>query len=348
MKAVVKEKVGENGTLLKDIEVPKIGEDEVLIRVKACGVGAGDYKLYRDDPYILNMAHLPVVLGLENAGVIEEVGKNVRNWLPGDRVVCDGYIRTCGVCQYCRSGYYIMCRDILWLGRSVDGAMAEYFKAPAKTLHRIPDNISFEQAVVVEDASVVYNALFQRYTLRPSCNAVVLGPGTIGLIGLQMLKFAGARKVLVAGLSLDRNRLDMAERLGANLTVEVDREDLKKIVGEFFGQDGVDLVLEASGAPNAIGVSAELVKRDGAIIAIGIPPPEEHVIFPWRALVTNSVKVYGTFGATATSWDETFKMFSSKKINLDFIVDKKYSIGKWEEAFDAFSRRKCMKPLIIP
>ncbi|MGC8912045.1 MAG: zinc-dependent alcohol dehydrogenase [Nitrososphaeria archaeon] len=348
MKAVVKERVGEDGTLLKDVNIPEIEDDEVLVKVMACGVGAGDYKLYKDDPYILDMAKLPVVLGLENSGVVEAVGKKVKKWSSGDRVVCDGYIQTCGVCEYCRTGYYIMCREIKWFGRSVDGAMAEYFKAPSRSLHRIPDNISFKEAVVVEDASVVYNALFQRCKIEPNTKAVILGPGAIGLIGLQMLKINGAKKVLVAGLSLDQTRLSIAEKLGADVTVEVDKEDLNKIVLDIFGQDGVDLVLEASGAPEAIAQAAKLVKRNGAIVAIGIPPPTAETLFPWRVLVTNSIKVYGTFGATAISWDKTFEMFSTKKIHLDFIIDKEYTINRWKDAFKAFAERESMKPLIIP
>lgn len=348
MRAVLKEGVGEDKTILKEVELPTLKEDEVLVRVKACGVGAGDYRLYKDDPYILNMAKLPVILGLESVGIVEEVGKEVEKWSPGDRVVCNGYIQTCGVCEYCRRGYYIMCRELKWFGRSTDGGMAEFFKAPSTSLHKIPDNVSFKEAVVVEDATVVYNALFRRANVKPNTRAVILGPGAIGLIGLQMLKIAGASKVLVAGLSSDRERLSIAEKLGADATVAVDEEDINKMTSEIFGQDGVDLVLEASGAPEAIAQAAELVKRDGTIVAIGIAPPETDVIVPWRTIVTNSIKVYGTFGATAHCWDETLKMFSIKRLHVDFIVNKEYPITRWKEAFEAFATRESMKPLIVP
>src|SRR5918999_1399860 len=216
---------------LRDVVVPEIGDEDVLLRVGAVSVCGSDvHQAYNTHSWPVN---IPVVLGHEFAGTVAKVGRWVRGFREGDRVVSETAAEVCGECTLCRTGRYNLCPRRKGFGYGIDGAMAAYVKVPARCLHHIPDTLPFELACLAEPHAVAYNALCVNSTIRPGDLVVVLGPGPIGLLCARMAALAGADPLIVAGRSNDAARLEIAPQLGATAVVDVDRESLQEVVRGF-------------------------------------------------------------------------------------------------------------------
>ena len=186
---------------LRDVAVPEIGDDDVLLRVGAVSVCGSDvHQAYNTHSWPVNV---PVVLGHEFAGTVAQAGRAVKRFREGDRVVSETAAEVCGDCLLCRTGRYNLCPSRKGFGYGIDGAMASYVKVPARCLHRIPDSLPFELACLAEPHAVAYNAMCVNSTIRPGDLVVVLGPGPIGLLCARMAALAGADPLIVVGLSAD-------------------------------------------------------------------------------------------------------------------------------------------------
>src|SRR5207248_1173844 len=213
---------------LREIAVPEIGEDDVLLEVGAVSVCGSDVHQARNTHSW--PVDIPVVLGHEFGGTVAQVGRAVRGFREGQRVVSETAARICGECLLCRTGRYNLCPRRKGFGYGVDGAMARSIRVPARCLHRIPDSLPFDLACLAEPHAVAYNAMCVNSTIRPGDLVVVLGPGPIGLLCARMAALAGADPLIVAGLAADAPRLEAARQLGATLAVDVQAENLEEAV----------------------------------------------------------------------------------------------------------------------
>src|SRR5436190_2055971 len=213
---------------LRDIAVPEIGDNDVLLRVGAVSVCGSDvHQCYNTLSWPVNV---PVVLGHEFGGTVAKAGKSVAGFREGDRVVSETAAVVCGVCMLCRTGRYNLCPTRKGFGYGINGAMASYVRVPARCLHAIPDSLPFELACLAEPHSVAFNAMCVNSTIRPGDAVVVLGPGPIGLLCARMAALAGADPLIVIGLSADVPRLKAARELGATHTVDIQTENVDEIV----------------------------------------------------------------------------------------------------------------------
>ena len=240
MKAIVRTGLEAGEMYLKDLPLPNISEDEVLVRVKAVGICGTD-------------AH-------EFSGIVEKIGANVNNIKEGDRVVSRLNLGVCGVCRACLTGNPHMCEHRTCPGFKLDGAYAEYIKMDPKMLVKISDNVTYEQGALVEPMAIVAHALLQRTKVESEDFVVIYGPGPIGLIALQMIKINGASKVIMVGTDVDENeRLPLAEKLGADYVFNSQKknieEEIRKIknVSELSPNDFIQLI--------RLKRSAELIKE---------------------------------------------------------------------------------------
>ena len=184
---------------LREVAVPEIGDDDVLLRVGAVSVCGSDvHQAYNTHSWPVNV---PVVLGHEFGGTVAKAGRAVRGFREGDRVVSETAADICGECLLCRTGRYNLCPTRKGFGYGIDGAMASYVKVPARCLHRIPDSLPFDLACLAEPHAVAYNAMCVNSTIRPGDLVVVLGPGPIGLLCARMAALAGADPLIVVGLT---------------------------------------------------------------------------------------------------------------------------------------------------
>ncbi len=345
MKAVVKYGKGKGLVEIQEIPEPKIKkDDEVLIEVKAVSVCGSDLHIYHDShPY-----WPPVVLGHEFSGVIIDVGKEVKGWKIGDRIVSETRTGSCGVCYLCQSGFPQVCEQKRPYGIGINGAYTKYVVGPARLLHRLPDNIPFEVGAVIEPIAICVTSILERCGLQAGESVVITGPGPIGLISLAIAKAAGARMVGITGTSGDEGvRVEKAKELGADFTIIVDKEDpVQKILGMTEGL-GVDILIETSGSGKAIYQAFEMVRRLGKVCAIGISGREE-VPIPYDQGIFKALRFDFCFSSSWTAWERTIGLVSKGLLPAEKLISHKLPLEKWEEAFHLLENLQAAKVILIP
>jgi len=262
MKVFLIEKPG--NTRFEEIPLRPLKPDEVLVRVKHAGICGTDLSFYtgENDFVRRGLVKYPVRIGHEWSGVVERVEADVKNFKPGDRVIGDNGV-TCGICPGCLSGDMGKCEN----GKSVgtincwDGAFAEYIIMPERHLYPVPENVNLEAACLNEPATIPYAALSDRAgKLR---TVAIIGTGPIGMAGIPLAKHLGAERVIMVGRNA--RKLEVAKKLNADAIINLSEENAEARVLELTGGKRAELVLEASGAPESIGLAMKLVAYRGHI-----------------------------------------------------------------------------------
>jgi alcohol dehydrogenase/L-iditol 2-dehydrogenase len=328
---------------LRDVAVPGIGDGDVLLRVGAVSVCGSDvHQAYNTHSWPVNV---PVVLGHEFAGTVAKVGRAVKSFREGDRVVSETAAEVCGECLLCRTGRYNLCPHRKGFGYGIDGAMASYVKVAARCLHRIPDTLPFELACLAEPHAVAYNAMCVNSSIRPGDLVVVLGPGPIGLLCARMAALAGADPLIVVGLSSDAARLETATRLGATRVVNAGREHVEDVVRD-FNPLGADLVCDASGASRPLELALALTRPDGQVTKVGWSP--DLVPINVNPLVQKNVRLQGSFSHNYPVWERVIHLLDRGLTHPDAIVGLTSPLEGWREAFEAMHEGRVIKSVLIP
>ena len=341
--AVVHVALKPGGVELREKAIPEFGDDEVLLRVGAVAVCGSDiHQWHNTHTWPVNV---PVTLGHEFGGTIAAVGKTVKGFKEGDRVVCETAAEVCGVCVPCRTGRYNLCPDRKGFGYGRDGAMTSFVRVPARCLHRIPDALAFRDACLTEPCSVAYHAMSVNSTIRPGDCVVVIGPGPIGLLCARMAALSGANPLIVAGRSGDAARLRAATELGATRTVNVDEEDLEEIVRSHDGL-GAELVCDASGASRSLETALRLVRPDGQVTKVGWSP--QAVPIDMNPLVQKNIRLQGSFSHTYPMWEKVIRLLAEGLLMPEVLVGLQTTIQDWENAFDSMASSSIIKSVLIP
>ncbi len=342
MRAVVKFKDGKDGWEIRDIERPDPKENEVEIKIMATGICGSELHLYHDN----HVYTPPVVVGHEFAGEIVRVGKAVKKWKVGDRVVSENNKSVCGVCDFCRTGQPILCPERKSVGYKINGGWTSYFCTPEHLLLRIPDNVTFEEAAMTEPVSVATQALIVRDTVHIGDIVLVQGCGTIGLINAMVAKAIGAKKVILTGTDIDEDvRLPIARSLDLGTIINVQRENLKERIMELTDNKGVDVVIEASGADSAIYDMVDLIKKTGQIVAIG-ETLRKDLKFPWVAAVFKSCTISYSFGATFRAWKSALELMGQEKINLKPLITHTIPLEEFRKGFELLENKEALKVIM--
>ncbi len=344
MQALVKTACGPGHLELRDVPVPQIASDDVLIRVHACGICGSDLKIQDDQhPYTP-----PVIVGHEFAGEIAEAGAAVTGWAIGDRVVSEQHTRACGHCRQCLTGNAFACAFKRAPGYFVDGAFAEFIKVPAWLLHRIPDNLSFVEAAFTEPSAVAAHGVLDRTGIAPEDVVLVLGCGPIGLVAAKMAQAVGASKVIITGVERDEKaRLPKARELGIDYVVNTAQADLAALVTDLTGGEGVDVVVELSGAPSAISQGIRLVRRLGRVSIIGQPPADE-IAIPYREALFRALTVSFSYSSKYTSWERVLSWFARGAIRPAQFVTHVLRLAEWERGFELSRSGEAVKVVLEP
>lgn len=343
MLALVKEKKGMENLILKETPIPIYEDDEVLIKVAYSGICGTDLHIYHDQyPY-----YPPVILGHEFSGEIVEVGKKVRLFAPGDRVVGEPHNKACGKCYQCRNGHIQNCADKRSIGWGIDGAFAGYVVMPEHLLHKIPEGVSMEAAAVAEPAAIVAHQLLERAGVRAGDNVVIMGVGPIALIAAQMAKIAGAGKVILCGCTSDiEYRLRIAQELECyDLFIDVLKEDVESIIMAETGI-GADLVVEASGAGSAIKTAIKVLKKRGRLCAIGMTA-RETVEVPWNEAMMKVLDVQFNMSSSYEGWKMALALLESGKLRVEPMVQIR-NLKDWKQCFEELEAGKALKILLKP
>lgn len=329
---------------LRESPVPEIAGDEVLLHVAAVSVCGSDIHQYHNTQSW--PVKVPVILGHEFCGHVAQVGKRVRAFKEGDRVVSETAASICGRCVYCRSGEYNLCPQRAGFGYGIDGAMAEYVRVPERCLHRIPDSLSFERAALTEPCCVAYNAVAVRSNVRPGDIVVVLGPGPIGLLCAEMARLSCAGTLIVAGMSQDASRLAIARSLGATHVVDLQATALPDCVGGVGDGLGADLVIDAAGSSVALKQALEIVRPGGQITKVGWG--SQPLGFSLDPLVQKAVTLQGSFSHTFTHWERVVALLADKQINLEPIISRTAPLLSWQDCFDRMTTGEYVKAVLQP
>jgi L-iditol 2-dehydrogenase len=328
----------------REVAEPAIGPDDVLVNVKACGICGSDVHGFDGST---GRRIPPVIMGHEAAGVVAEVGSQVRGWQPGERVTLDSSIY-CGVCRYCRKGKINLCDHRRVLGVSCaefhqDGAFAEYVAVPQQCVYRLPDELSFEHAALVEPVSIAVHAA-GRPTIKLNDSVVVVGAGMIGLLVVQALRAAGCGHIVA--LDVEPNRLDLARQLGANVGLRADAPEVVNQVLEH--QDGgADLVFEAVGTPPAFQLAIECARKGGALTLIGNVSPT--TVLPLQRVVTRELTLYSSCQATG-EYPACLDMMARGAIKVDSLISAVAPLAEGSAWFEKLRQRRMglLKVILLP
>lgn len=317
---------------------PVPGREEVLVSVAACGICGSDVHGYDGSS---GRRIPPIVMGHEAAGTIAALGTGVSGFAVGDRVTLDSTV-FCGACDNCRRGDVNLCDHRQVLGVSCAefrraGAFAEYVAVPSRILYRLPENLSFAEAAMLEAVSVALHGV-SLAQVSTAATALVLGAGMIGLLTLQALRAAGCLRILVA--DLDTTRLKLAQNAGATAVLSSSTDVVEQVM-QLTGGTGVDVAIEAVGRNETVKVSIESVRKGGTVVLVGNISPE--VTLPLQKVVSRQIRLQGSC-ASSGEYPRAIELLASGAIQVKPFIS---AIAPLEEGPRWFERLYAGEPNLM-
>lgn len=329
---------------VQDVDVPKVGAGEVLVRVKAATTCGTDLKIFQRG-YVEKVIELPTVFGHEWAGKVVEVGEGLE-WPKKGMRVRAGNSAPCLHCIMCQKGKYNLCENMIWLW----GAYAEYIKVPARTvlvnMQEIPQHVSYEEAAVTEPLACVLHGA-EEAGVKLGDTVAIMGAGPIGLLHLLTAKKKGAGKII--SVDLVKERLSFATKLGADETINARKEKVAEKVKQLTSGYGADVVIEAIGLPETWEQALKLVREGGTVLEFGGCPPGTSIKVDTELLHYGEVTVRGAFHATPLHFRKALNLIASRTIDVSPLITKKMKLEEINEAFEILSStRSEIKIAITP
>jgi len=311
---------------LEDRDVPKPADDQVAVRVKACGICGSDISYYFGaSPLETPDGKGPLILGHEFTGEVTEVGAipaKLGLFEPGDRVVLDP-VQYCNACEICKRGQVNLCEKKTVLGVSADGGFAEYAVSHYTGIHKLPDNVSYEQGALTEPLACATYAL-QNASVNLGDFAVVIGPGAIGIMMVQLAKSSGAGKVVLVGTR--DYRLEVGKELGADEVINTQDSgskyyvaDLKEKIGDMTAGKFADVVLTPTGAVSAMEQAFDISGRRARIVFFGLPGAEDYIRIPALDTIFWDKTIQFSWLAPFT-WPTALQALSAGLVNVDPLI----------------------------
>ena len=343
MKALVLEEYSK--LVYKAMPIPEIGDKEVLIEVKACGICGSDVHGMDGSS---GRRHTPLIMGHEASGVIVKKGNKVDDFSEGDRVTFDSTIY-CGECFYCRKGLINLCDNRRVLGVSPKeyrqhGAFAQYVAVPDHILYRLPEGLSFVQAAMVEPVSIAFHAI----NLTPislNDSVVVIGAGMVGLFVVQALRAAGCGKIIA--VDLEQNKLDLALKLGADHALLAGQVDVPEEVRKLTENRGATLAVEVVGNTAAVNTAISSLRKGGALTIVGNLAPT--VEFPLQEIVTRQIRVQGSCSSCG-EYPACLDLIARGVIKVDEMISNTAPLAEGADWFQRLYNQEqgLMKVILTP
>lgn len=313
---------------LTDVPEPEVGPEDVLVRVHACGICGSDIHGYDGSS---GRRIPPLVMGHEAAGVVEATGDAVSDFKVGDRVTFDSTI-SCGRCHFCRRGQVNLCDNRRVLGVSCGeyrqhGAFAELVAVPQNVVYKLPDDLPFESAALIEAVSIaVHAANITRVSLGDT--VVVVGSGMIGLLAIQAIRLRGAARVIAT--DVEDSRLEVARQLGADFTLNARNADIPAEVARLTGGRGADAAMEVVGRTETVNDAIAAVRKGGAVTLVGNLAPK--IEFPLQSVVTREITVQGSC-ASQGEYPECIRLLETGAIRVDPLITAKATLAEGPQWF---------------
>jgi threonine 3-dehydrogenase len=325
MKALVKSKA-ERGIWLEDIDVPKPGHNDVLIKIARTAICGTDIHIYQWDDWASKTIPVPLAVGHEFSGEIVECGSEVKGFDIGDRVSAEGHI-TCGVCRNCRAGRRHLCIHTVGVGVDRPGAFAEYLSVPAFNVFKLPDVITDDMAAILDPlGNATHTAL--SFDLVGE-DVLITGAGPIGIMAVAIARYAGARHIVIT--DVNDYRLALAKKMGASVALNVTNGSLDDTMAELGMEEGFDIGMEMSGNPSAFRDMLRTLHHGGRVALLGIPPGETAI--NWNDVIFKGLILKGIYGREM--FETWYKMASMLQSGLDIspIITHHFDVADYEQAF---------------
>jgi 2-desacetyl-2-hydroxyethyl bacteriochlorophyllide A dehydrogenase len=325
---------------VKEVDTPQPGNTDVLIKVKACAVCSSDVSII-SKPWPGQPSYGKFIPGHEYSGVVAALGDTVDEYEIGDRVAVEAHLG-CFRCKNCRIGNYTACLNYGNIkkghranGFTTNGGYAQYVINHINTVYKIPNSVSFEEASLVTNLGCVLYGFETTGGYIVGDTVVVIGPGPLGLISVQVAKVLGAKKVFLVGTR--ESRLKVGLEIGADIIVNIHEEDPVKVIKEETGGIGADLVIESSGSLEGLDMSIKFTKRMGKILLLGLP--HEPVTADFEALGMDNKYIYTVRGEGWANCSRAISLLEREKINLRPLITHSFPLKKINEAFTTFTQR---------
>lgn len=335
MKALIK-KYPKRGIWMENVPEPHCGDNEIKVKVTHTAICGTDLHIYNWDLWAQRTLKIPLIIGHEFCGIIEEIGKNVQRYKIGQRVSGEGHI-ACGYCRNCRAGKQHFCASSKGIGVHINGAFAEYLVLPESNIWPIPDSTSPYIASFFDPFGNAVHSI--------SCfdivgeDLLITGAGPIGLISVAISKFMGARNIVIS--DINDYRLAIARKLGATRTINTKKESIKNCFSELNIRHGFDVGLEMSGNPQAFNEMLSCIYHGGKIVLLGLLPKNTSI--NWDDIIFKGLHVKGVYGREM--YETWYRMDQLIKggLNLNEVITHKFPIANFDDAFNTISSGQCGK-----
>jgi L-iditol 2-dehydrogenase len=330
----------ERDVSIENRSCPSVDDNEVLVRIEACGVCMTDYHMYHGT---FPVEH-PLVPGHESAGEVVDIGAGVTDIDAGERVAINPSI-PCNQCRACKRGHENLCENFVSLGgagdRILDGAFAEYIHVPAASVEPIGD-MSYHRAAFAEPLACCIHAVEQT-NLENGDTVVVIGTGPIGLLLVQTFRASGSGTIVVSEPIAERREL--ALMLGADHAIDPTETDLASLDTLV---DGVDIAVEAVGSPETVSDALDVTSPGGTTLIFGVPPQESTLEVSPFDMFYNELKLVGTYSLTPRSFLRAVTFLEQERIVVDSLITDEYPLNGLEQAFDRMDEREGLKNIVYP
>lgn len=332
---------GKHDLRVEERALPSVGEQDILIRVMACGICGTDVHIYEGDKGAADCTP-NTVLGHEFSGVIEQVGAKVDGLKAGDRVCVDPN-DMCGKCDYCREGIGHFCENMIGYGTTTDGGFSQYAVVPAKQAYRLSDGVTFGQGAMAEPLACCLHGI-DLCEIRPGAAVAVIGGGMIGQLMLQLAKLYGAHKVIL--IEPVAGKREMAKTLGADLCIDPMNEDVKAVIAE-AGFKRLDAVIECAGVPSAIEQAIDIAGKRSVVMMFGLTKPDATIALKPFEIFQKEVVLKASFINPYTH-NRAVALINSGRINVDAMVYDTCSLEALPEILSSPEKRAKGKYMIDP
>ncbi|WP_165445191.1 zinc-dependent alcohol dehydrogenase [Bacilliculturomica massiliensis] len=346
MRAVVKYDNIPGATEIREVPVPEINDDEVLIKVAYAGICGGDPHIHSQTMSYPPVVEVPLILGHECSGIVAAVGRNVSGVKAGDHVVPETHVGFCGECYYCRQGMFNLCKERKGLGAGAPGVFAEYVKADRRAVHLLNSETSLRKAALTEPLCIVYNSLVKHSCLKPGDTVAIIGAGSMGLLSGALAKAMGAGEVVLLGTPADAGRFEIAKGVGIRDFAYVTDHTPEEIKKRYTDGRGFDLVVDGAGNRAAFWSAIQLVRPLGEINKIGFgPEPFDRSLDPLNLM---GATVNFAFSHTWDVWEKSVKLIEKNIVDVEKIVTHELALEEFETGFQLMDRQEGVKVLLKP
>lgn len=327
---------------IEEWPTPEPRDDEVLVRVAACGLCHTD--LHYIDHGVPTAKRPPLILGHEATGAVARAGSQVTSVKTGDRVLLPAVL-PCGACFACRTGRENICLNMRMFGNDVDGAYAEYVIAPAKDIFILPDEIPLVEGAIIADAvTTPYHAVKNRAEVRPGDTVVVYGCGGVGLNVVQFARLAGG---IVIAVDIAEEKLEHAKRLGATATInpKAEQAGVAKAVRKLTGGMGADIAIEAIGVPATMRDAFSALRPGGRLVVVGYS--DQEVALNAGRVMYREMEVRGSLGCRPVDYPRVIELARAGRIEVASLVTARFPLDEINAGLDALRAGRGIRSVVV-